>query len=443
MTGKLQPAFLFSAIVVVAFAVGCGSSGSDKNGLTGSPTSNSTNTTGGSTSATGGTVNVLGIWGGEELDSFNAMVKPYNGKVAFTGSRDITSLLTTRVEGGNPPDVALPAEIGLFQKFAKEGKLTPLSKCPGLEDAIKKNYPQAFLDLATVNGTLYGFFMKADSKATIWYNPKYFSDNNLKPLTESSTAADLFALADQIKAKGLPPFSIGMEAGSGSGFPGSDVIQQFVLNDGGVKPYDGMIDGSVPLTDPAMKDAWQNFGKMVLTAGYTSQGGAIGVNATNFQDSSYAPFQSPPQAGMVPLGGFTSGFIKTQFPSAKAGQTYDFMPWPGGAVTGGANIAYAFNANPATCAFMSYLAGADAQTIWVKRGGFTSVNKAVDASAYPDDVSKKAAQQLTGAKTFRFDLDDTLGGAIQQAEFKGITQYLANPNMLDQILAGLQAARKP
>ena len=100
----------------------------------------------------------------------------------FTGSREITSLLTTRVEGGNPPDVALPAEIGLFQRFAKEGKLTPLYKCPGLEDELKANYPQSFLDLGTVNGTLYGFFMKADSKATIWYNPQVLPEQGYKPL---------------------------------------------------------------------------------------------------------------------------------------------------------------------------------------------------------------------------------------------------------------------
>ena len=115
------------------------------------------------------------------------MVKPWGGKVDFTGTRDITSLLTTRVEGGSPPDVAIPAEVGLFQQFAKEGKLKPLSDCPGLEDKIKAEYPQAFIDLGTVDGKLYGFFMKADSKATIFYNPKFFTTNNLHAADGDST----------------------------------------------------------------------------------------------------------------------------------------------------------------------------------------------------------------------------------------------------------------
>src|SRR5918992_6294327 len=80
-----------------------------------------------------GDVDVLGIWGSEELTKFEAMTQPWEtkngGNVNFTGTRDITPLLTTRVEGGNPPDIAIPAEVGLFRRFAAAGKLTPLSKC--------------------------------------------------------------------------------------------------------------------------------------------------------------------------------------------------------------------------------------------------------------------------------------------------------------------------
>jgi alpha-glucoside transport system substrate-binding protein len=404
-------------------------------------------TTGSSPSSAGGpdagSVNVLGIWGSSELDSFNAMTAGWNGKVNFTGSREITSLLTTRVEGNNPPDIALPAEIGLFQRYAKEGKLAPLNKCPGLEADLKANYPQSLIDLATVNGTLYGFFMKADSKATIWYNPKFFQSKGYKPLTADSKFDDLIALAEQIKKDGMPPFSMGIEAGGGSGFPASDAIQQILLNQAGDKTYDAIVDGTKPFNDAAMADAWEKYGKLALTQGYTAQNGPAGINATNFQDATYAPFQSPPRAAMVLLGGFGAGFIKTQFPNLKAGDDYDFMPWPGGAVTGGANIAYAFNSNPATCSFLSYLAGADAQSVWVKRGGFTSANKKVSLDSYPDPVSKKLAQQLTTAKTFRFDLDDAIGGAVQTAEFKGIIQYLQQPNTLQSILAAIQATRKP
>src|SRR4030095_10724049 len=78
-------------------------------------------TSGGATTAAGGspadisgkTVEALGIWGAEEQADFEAMVAPWKtdtgASVQFTGSRDVNSILTTRVAGGDPPDAAFPA----------------------------------------------------------------------------------------------------------------------------------------------------------------------------------------------------------------------------------------------------------------------------------------------------------------------------------------------
>lgn len=418
--------------------VACGDD-DDDDGADGTPS--------GSPAADGdiGSVNVLGLWGSGELTSFEAMVAPWEqrtgGEMEFTGTRDITAILGSRVDGGNPPDVALPAEIGLFQEFARDGLLTPLSECAGLEQKIRDNYPQSFIDLGTVDGELYGFFMKADTKGTIFYNPTFFTENNFEPLTADSSFEDLTALSDQIRdSAGTPPWSNGQEAGAGTGFPGSDTIQQILINEAGVDTYDGVADGSVRYTDPAVRDAWEKLGDLTLEEGYTVQGSGAGIVATNFETSSYPPFQDPPTAAMVALGAFASGFITKQFPDAEAGTDFDFFPWPGGAVTGSANIAYAFNSDPTTCSFLDYIASAEAQQIWVEDGGFTSVNKQVSLDAYPDDVARKAAQQLLEAETFRFDLDDLIGGGGQQAIFQGVTRYLTNPDQLDSILEDIDAA---
>jgi alpha-glucoside transport system substrate-binding protein len=144
----------------------------------------------------------------------------------------------------------------------------------------------------------------------------------------------------------------------------------------------------------------------------------------------------------VHLGGFAAGFITDQFPDAEPGTDFDFMPWPGGAVTGGANIAYAFNNNPATCSFLNYIASAEAQQVWVERGGFTSVNDQVSLDAYPNPVARAQAEQLLESDTFRFDMDDAIGGAAQQAIFSGIIQYLQSPDQLTSLLEGIEAARE-
>ena len=393
-----------------------------------------------------GTVDVLGIWGGDELENFEAMVAPWEadtgGNMEFTGTREITSVLTTRVEGGNPPDVATPAEVGLFQDFARDGQLIPLSACDGLEEKVRAEYPQGFIDLGTVDGVLYGFFMKADTKGTIWYNPQFFQDNGYQPLTADATFDDLIALSDQILADGVvPPWSHGEFANGGTGFPGTDWIQQILLNEAGGDVYDGVIDGSVPFTDPRVKDAWEKFGQVSLSEGYVVQGGAEGINATSFIDATFPPFQSPPTAAMNYLGGFASGFIQEQFPDAVPEQDFDFFDFPGGAVTGGAAIVYAFNDDETTCSFLDWLASAESQQIWVNLGGFTSVNTHVGLDAYPDPVASAQAEQLTQAEVFRFDLDDAIGGDLQAAFFAGVTEYLADPDSLDDILENIEATR--
>jgi len=294
-----------------------------------------------------------------------------------------------------------------------------------------------------VDGTLYGFFMKADTKGTIWYNPGFFEDNGYEPLTADASFDDLVALSDDILADGVvPPWSHGEFANGGTGFPGSDWIQQIILNEAGGDVYDGLIDGSVPFTDPAVKDAWEKFGQASLTEGYVVQGGAEGINATAFIDATYPPFESPPTAAMNYLGGFASGFITDQFPDAVPEEDFDFFPFPGGAVTGGANIVYAFNDDDATCSFLEHLASAEAQQIWVGLGGFTSVNTGVSLDAYPDPIARAQAEQLTQAEVFRFDLDDAIGGGLQTAFFTGVTDYLADPDSLDAILEGIEAARE-
>src|SRR3982074_3340219 len=76
-----------------------------------------------------GSVSVLAAWGGSAQDSFMAMVKPVTGRTAIkinhTGTRG-TSVLTTRIQAGNPPDLAALPGPGQMSDLAKQGKLISL-----------------------------------------------------------------------------------------------------------------------------------------------------------------------------------------------------------------------------------------------------------------------------------------------------------------------------
>jgi alpha-glucoside transport system substrate-binding protein len=145
------------------------------------------------------------------------------------------------------------------------------------------------------------------------------------------------------------------------------------------------------------------------------------------------------------LASFAQAFIEKQFPDLVIEEDYSFFPFPTinpqyeGAVTGGADLLVMFNDTPAARSLMEYLSTAEAQQIWVERGGFTSTNNQVDLNSYPDPLAAKAAQQLTDAQIFRFDADDIWGGELQAAFWKGILDYLTDPSRLDSILQEIES----
>jgi len=391
-----------------------------------------------------GTINVLGVWGGDELESFQAMVAPWEmqtgGAMGFSGTRDLIAILTTRVEAGNPPDVAILPNPGQMVELVRDGQLVPLD--PFLDmDKIRREYAQGWIDLGTVDGKLYGIFMKADSKGTVWYNPKTFAAEGWQVPT---TWDEMIALSDRIVAEGMSPWSVAVESGEASGWPATDWIGEILLHESGGEVYDQWVNHEIPWTDSRIKSAWEKFGQIALTPNYVP-GGAIATLATSFIDGSYLPFQDPPKAAMYYLGAFTQGFIADQFPDLVAGEDYAFFPFPTidpqytGAVTGGANVVVAFKDSPTVRSFIEYLASAEAQQVWVERGGFTGVNNQVSLDAYPNPLARLAAEQLTGATVFRFDADDSMPSAVQKAFWEGTLAYLQNPAQLDRILTDIEA----
>ncbi len=107
-----------------------------------------------------GRVEVLGVWGGEELTSFQEMVKPWEqqtgGQMAFTGTRDLIAILTTRIAANNPPDVAILPNPGQMQELARAGNLKSMDFLD--KNKLNQQYAKVWLDLGSVNNQLYSIF---------------------------------------------------------------------------------------------------------------------------------------------------------------------------------------------------------------------------------------------------------------------------------------------
>jgi alpha-glucoside transport system substrate-binding protein len=210
--------------------------------------------------------------------------------------------------------------------------------------------------------------------------------------------------------------------------------------------YDQWVAHEIPYDDPQIKDAWEKFGSILLNDSFVL-GGAQQALATKFSEGSIPLFKDPPEAAMHYLGSFNSGFITDPtlgFPAGlQPGTDFDFFPFPGAGATGDANVMMLFNSDPATCSFAEWMAGPESQEIWVKLGGFTSLNTELDLASYPTDLDRRIAAQLTDPATvFRFDADDAMPSGVggdNGAVFTGVLDYLSGGN-LDDILKGIDDA---
>jgi alpha-glucoside transport system substrate-binding protein len=354
-------------------------------------------------------------------------------------TRDLNATLTTRIQGNNPPDIAILPNPGKMQQLAQQGHLIALDDMVNMSQ-MQKDYAPAWINLGKYNGKLYAIFYKAASKGTVWYNPQEFQS---KSYTTPKTWDDMIALSNQI-ASGAFPWSMGVSSGAASGWPAADWIDQIFLAMNGPSLYDQWVAHKIKWTDAPVKNAWQYFGQIAHGTHYIN-GAPQSILATDFTSSTYPPYQSPPTAYMVYLGDFAAGFITAQFKGIQPGTGYNFFPFPtintqySGAVTGGADLVTALKNNGAVKQLVAYLATAQPQEIWVKKGGFTSVNKAVPLDAYPDVVTKAAANQLVNATNFRFGADDLMPSQVEDAFWAGTLQYIQNPGNLDSVLSTIES----
>ena len=370
------------------------------------------------------------------------MVKPFEdasgAKIQYEGTRDLNAVLTTRVAGGNPPDVAGLPGPGPMAQFARQGKLLDLSTV--LDTGLMKGwYTDEWLKLAQVDGKQVSIFIKSAVKGLIWYNTKAFQQGGYQV---PKTWDDMMALSQKIAGTGTTPWAIGLESGAASGWPGTDWIEGVVLRQAGTEAYDGWYQGKVKWSSDSIKKAWQTWGQIVNDPKMTF-GGKAAVLSTNFNDAAAPLFQSPPKAFLHHQSNFLTTSITKAFPNLKPGTDFDVFMFPdidpknAGAVEIAGDLFGMFKDTPGARELMKYLVTPEAQAIWVQKGGALSPNKAVAADAYPDPIAKKAADLQNGAKLVRFDASDLMPEAMNNAFFKGILDFVNNPSNLDSVLATL------
>ncbi|MDV6013011.1 ABC transporter substrate-binding protein [Haloechinothrix sp. LS1_15] len=350
-------------------------------------------------------------WTGDEQEAFLDMLAAF---ADATGAEvrhasigdDLATVLQTRIDGADPPEVAVIPQPGLVEQFARDGALVEL---PGeARERVAEHYIDLWRDLGTVDGTEYGVYVRASNKSTFWYNTELFDEVGVSP---PDTMDELLETARVLADSGIAPLSVG----GSDGWVLTDWFENLYLRIAGPEMYDRLGEREVPWTHPTVEETLELLAEL-FDENFLA-GGVSGALQTDFSTSIVNVFGPDPEAATIYEGDFVREVIDVST-DAVLGEQARFFPFPTveGAeesVVVGGDVAVAFVDDEATRELMAYLATAEAGEIIAAGGVSVSPNHDVPLDTYPDELSRDIAEQLRDVgENVRFDLSDTAPAAF-------------------------------
>ena len=338
------------------------------------------------------------------------------------GGTNLTTILSTAVAGGNPPDMALLPQPGFMRELVKKKALKPIDV--HAKDTIKRDWSPGWLALGSVGGKLYGLYLKGANKSTIWYNVKLFKNAGVKP---PQTFPALLKAAKTLKASGTKAYSIG----GGDGWTLTDLFENIYLRQAGGSLYDKLSAHKIKWTHPSVKKALKTMAQVFKDSGNIA-GGTSGALTTVFADSVTQAFGDNPKAAMVLEGDFVGGII-TASTKCEAGDGLQLLPVAGDQagsplerrrrrrrrhhVQGQAR-------DPRADEVLRTRAGGDGLG---EAGRLLLAEQAGEGSVYHDPITRGRRSGWRTRRSFRFDMSDLQPAAFGGTAGPGRVEALPGP----------------
>ncbi len=392
-----------------------------------------------------GNIFIMGAFRGQEEAAFQSVIAVFEElnpdiDVLYAGSDQFETLITVRVEAGDPPDVAAFPQPGAVAKLANEGHLAPLwDEAIALYDA---NYQPAWKDLGSVDGVPYGMFHRVNAKGWIWYNKPAFEAAGY---TIPTTWDELMALTEEMKASGISPWCDSMESGTATGWKGTDWVENLLMRTQPIDVHDGWVAHEIPFSDPRIKQAFERLGEIWLDPDEV-YGGPAYIAVTDFKDSAPGLFTDPQQCWLHMQGSFVTDFFPQDVQADLDNLVGVFMMPPIDEalpftleVGGDQYVVFNGKDRPEVRKFIEFLGSPESVTPWAEQGGslFPHINQ--DLSVYPTVLEQTMAEAITQGEAARFDSSDAMVSEVNLAFWKGVTDWISGNRTLDEALADIDA----
>jgi len=394
----------------------------------------------------GGSVEIIGAIGATNAEGLQAEVARIAEEtgidVTYETLPDFDTVIQSRVQGNNAPDIALFPQPGVLCDLAAGGNVTALDDMVDL-DAISEALIPGVGEVGICDdGSTYGIPVSINVKSVVWSPTPEFSDEYEFPATHQ----DLVELSDQIASDGTPPWCFAFEAQQATGWYVTDWIEEYVLRIGGPEYYDQWVSHEVPFNDDIVVQAAEAFEELVLADGHAVLDRPA-MAATRWEDAMQPLVADPPGCFMARQGNFIIGFWPPDVQQA----AQDFVeinllpPYEGGfdgqPVLGGGDLAAAFNDSEEVKTILEALYTSDFGAVWADSEGseFLSPYPDFDGSAYQNEVTAEIANLITEADTFRFDGSDLMPGQVGAGTFwTEMTAWVSGQTDLDTALQNIE-----
>ncbi len=389
----------------------------------------------------GGSISVIGGDTGSEAQLLNAFFKPFADgagvKVNYTGSSDATSIVQSRVQAGNAPDVEM-TNPGVMRSYQAKGNLLNLSY---MKDEMEKSFSSSSVSTLSVDNDPYGVYLGFNN-AVLWYNPEHYDGPK-----DGASWQDIIDWTNQNAAKGTATWCNAQGAGSGTGYPGTDFVGELFVKQFGPELSEQWANGTLRWTSPQVKQAYEMFGEAVGKDANVKGG----VKGSLTEDAGQGPaglVSSPPGCALDLWDTWTDGLIMAVNKDTKPGKNLDFMTVPPSNPAYASDEAFsadtmiAFTKTPATKLFMRYLASDAAQTLLASANHWAVSDVNVPPTTYTDPLLQKIAKTyFSGDVTIVPTPTNYANSAVLSAWYKSIVTYLSDPTQLDNALQAVQDAQ--
>ncbi|MFB8088857.1 carbohydrate ABC transporter substrate-binding protein [Streptomyces sp. NPDC055992] len=359
-------------------------------------------------------VTILGPWTDAQERRFKDVLDGFGIPYTYQGTAATREVLLAEVQAGNPPDIAILPGVGELVEYAAEGRLKSLT---GLYDPGEYGTPW----LPEAEGMKKDLWvpLKVDLKSIVWYRRGEAPRPRPAPLDAWCTA---------------------MGDDGSSGWPGSDWIEDLILQQAGPVQYARWATGHLDWTAGHVVTAWTTW------AGLLAQGSRT-RRQTILEDDHRG---RPGGHGLLFGGGCAlehqGSFARSFYGDHRdrADLTDSAALLPGGPYTVkahevSADFAALFGDGDRARTLIRRLTSEKAQEEWGRTGGVFSADSAVPART--GEADRAIGGRLTDQRVpLCLDASDVMPAAVRDAFYEAVLLTVAHPD--EPVLPRLEDIQK-